>query len=319
MKGFPLQTLTKAHSGRFLLPSLPRLAAVLSLTAALLPLAGCLGVRVKSVNKTVLAPNVQRATLDQLLAKMGASYAAVKGLQLIVTIAATEGGAHQGEVKELPSFRGIILLRKPEDLHVIMQLPFVGSRALDMVSDGKNFKLYIAAGKARAIVGPETITTPSKNGLENLRPNIIRDALQIPPLGPGELVTLTEDSRILPPLRGHKEAIEEPDYDLSVLRLAAGQAHPNVLERVRVVHISRATLLPYQQDLYDAEGRIVTIITYDKYQKFGDVDYPMDVFIKRPLDEYTLRIGITKLVLNPPLADDQFTLTIPDTVPIQKM
>ena len=296
-----------------------RALAMMLAPALSLALSGCVSVRVKAVPKTVLAASVKDATLDELEKKMAGVYAGIQGMQLLVNIAATEGGAHQGEVKELPTFRGIILLRKPADLHVIMQLPIVGSRALDMVSDGKNFKLFIAAGKTRAIVGPEVVTTPSKNGLENLRPNIIRDALQIPPIGPEEWLTLTEDSRLLPLMRGKKEQVEEPDYDLSVLRRGAAGGGEHVLERVRVIHISRVTLLPYQQDLYDERGRIVTTIQYDKYQKFGEIDYPMDIFIKRPLDEYTLRIDITKLVLNPTLDDRQFTLDIPSTVPIQKM
>jgi outer membrane lipoprotein-sorting protein len=93
----------------------------------------------------------------------------------------------------------------------------------------------------------------------------------------------------------------------------------HVLGRQRVIHISRVTLLPYEQDLYDEQGRVVTTITYSKYQKFGDLDYPMSIFLKRPLDEYTLQIDITKLTLNQPLDDEDFKLTIPDGIPIQHM
>jgi outer membrane lipoprotein-sorting protein len=298
---------------RRLLALLAKAAPTVSLA---LVLSGCLGVRTYSVDKTVLSPDVREATLDELLAKMGAEYAAVQTLNLRVEITATEGGAHQGQVKQLPSFAGIILLRKPEDLRVLMQVPVVRSVALDMVSDGKNFKLFIPP-KNKAIVGPEVMTQPSTNGLYNLRPSIIRDALQIPPVEPDDFVTLTSNSRILAPARGKKEAIEEPDYDISVLRAKPGQTH--VLERVRVIHISRVTLLPYEQDLYDHEGRIVTSISYSKFQKFGAVDYPMSIYLQRPLDEYTLRIDINKLTLNQSMDDEQFKLTIPEGVPVQKM
>lgn len=286
---------------------------------SLLPLAGCLSVRTRAVDKTILVPNVQEATLDELLKRMAERYAAVNTLNLSVNIQASTGGAHQGEVKEYPSFAGYIFLRKPEDLRVLMLVPFVRSRALDMVSDGKNFKLLISAPRAKAIVGPEAMTSPSKNGLENLRPNIIRDALQIPPVEPDEYVALTTGFRILAPAHGRKEAIEEPDYDLTILRRKSGEANVRVLERVRVIHIGRLTLLPYRQDLFDASGHLVTTIEYGKFQKFGDAMYPTSIFLKRPIDEYTLQIDVTKLVVNQPLDDEQFKLTIPDGVPVQQM
>jgi len=293
-----------------------RVVCALIAAALVFSLTGC--VTIRSVDKTILAPDVRQATLDELLKKLSAEYGAVQTLSLTVDITATEGGARQGQVKVLPSFAGYILLRKPADLHVIMKVPFVGSRAMDMVSDGQNFKMLIPP-KNRAVIGSEILTNPSKNGLENLRPNVIRDALQIPPVGPDEFVTLTENSRLIAPAHGHKEAIEEPDYDLSVLRMKAGDTTGHVLERVRVIHVSRVTLLPYQLDLYDAEGRVVTTISYSKFQKFGAVDYPMSILLKRPIDEYTLQIDISKLVLNQQLDDESFKLTIPDGVPVQKM
>jgi outer membrane lipoprotein-sorting protein len=293
-----------------------RVVYALIAPALVFSLTGCVTTRI--VDKTILAPDVREATLDELLKKLTAEYGAVQTLSLTVDITATEGGTHQGQIKTFPSFAGYILLRKPADLHVIMKVPFVGSRAMDMVSDGRYFKMLIPP-KNRAVIGSEILTNPSKNGLENLRPNVIRDALQIPPVGADEFVTLTENSRLITPAHGHKEAIEEPDYDLSVLRMKAGDATGHVLERVRVIHVSRVTLLPYQLDLYDAEGRVVTTISYSKFQKFGDVDYPMSILLKRPIDEYTLQIDISKLVLNQKLDDESFKLTIPDGVPVQKM
>jgi hypothetical protein len=124
---------------------------------------------------------------------------------------------------------------------------------------------------------------------------------------------------VLAPAHGKKEAIEEPDYDLTILHHKDGETNEHVLERVRVIHISRVTLLPYEQDLYDDAGRLVTTISYDKFQKFGGLMYPTSIFLKRPIDEYTLQIDVTKLVVNQPLDDEQFKLTIPEGVPVQKM
>ena len=303
--------------GLLLLSGLRRVFTVGIVGATALSLTGCLSLTIhrRSVNKTVRAPMVLDATVEQLNDGIAAQFAAVKSLNASIDIKASVGGSSVGEVKEYPEFSGYILMRKPDDLRVFMLVPVVRSLALDMVSDGKDFKLLIPP-KSKGIVGSDhEVSSPSKNGLENLRPYIIRDALLVPPVLPDELVTLTQDSRILPAAPGKKELTEEPDYDLAVSRVKTG----NVLETVRVVHISRITLKPYQQDVYDHAGRLVTMVTYSNYQRFGDIDIPMSILVSRPIDQYTLQITINKLTVNQPLDDEQFILKIPDNIPIQKM
>ena len=317
------------------------------LLALAVGLTGCVSVRVHSVRKTVVAPHVLDANLDQLIAQMDTRYAAIDTINASVDITATTGGEHEGEIKEIPTLAGYIFLRKPSDLRVLMLLPFVRSRALDMVSDGKTFKLLIPP-RNRAIIGsdavveaPATLPVPAAtaavapgspapehqpSSLETLRPNIIRDALQVPALAPDEFVTLTQHSRVIAPgtpgNEGRKEFLEEPDFDLTVLRRVGAPATPSTvqtIETVRVIHIGRIDLLPYQLDLYDHHGRVITEVSYSKYAKSGNTDFPMNILIKRPLDEYTLNIAFTKLQLNTKLDDEQFALKIPDNIPIQKM
>ncbi len=293
---------------------LRRLPLLFALAALLPPLSGCLGTRTHSVRRTVLADHVLDATLNQLVVRIAAHNSAIQSLNASVDISATTGGARQGEVKEIPTFAGYLFLRKPADLHLLMLLPVVRSRALEMVSDGKTFKLLIPP-KNKAYEGADVAMNQSKSGLESMRPSIIRDALLVPPVEPDEYVTLTGNSRILPPIPGRKESIEEPDYDLTVSRIRVGHE----LETIRVIHISRVTLQPYQQDIYDPAGRIVTTTTYDKFQKSGDIVFPMSILISRPLDEYTLKLDFTKLTLNGKLDDEQFVLRIPESIPVQKM
>ena len=280
----------------------------------LLALTGCQSVRM--VNKTVVAPHLMDATLEQLLARMNAQYAAVQSFQAKVEIASSTGGARTGEVTENPTLPGYIILRKPSDLHVLMQKPVIGSRAIDMVSDGKNFKLfYSAISKTGAYEGPDAPPSkPTRTGLESLRPNIIREALQVPAVQPDEFITETEDSRVLSPAHGKQGAVEEPDYDIVFSR----RLHDQVLQRIRIVHISRTTLLPYQQDIYQ-NGHIVTSVVYDDYQKFGDIDFPMSISITRPIDEYSLKITIATLKLNEKIDDESFVLKFPEGVVVQKM
>jgi hypothetical protein len=208
-------------------------------------------------------------------------------------------------------------VRKPGDLRVLLQKPVLGSSAVDMVSDGKTFTLLInGLTGSRAITGTNAVTKPSKNGLENLRPAVFFDSLLVPGVGVDEFVTLTESTRIVQSSEGRKrQAIEEPDYDLTISKRKMG----NVLQTLRVVHINRINMLPFQQDIYDDQGRVVTSASYEGYQDYDKIQFPSVVTIRRPLDEYSLKIQITKLTLNGTFENDQFQLEIPAGVPIQRM
>jgi hypothetical protein len=276
-------------------------------------LTGCL-THIRTVPKTRPAEVVMSATLDQLLTHVEARFNAIQTLNASVEIVASEGGARQGQIKEFPSFSGYILLRKPEDLNVLLKVPVLGSQALDMVSTGKTWKLW-SPPKHLAMTGSSEAADTSQHGLESLRPKIILDSLLVRGLGPDQIVDLTQDSRILPDPKDKKQLVEEPDYELSILEPPQGKtAHT-----LRVIHIGRSTLLPYQQDIYGPDGNIVTRAYYSNYQYFGNIPFPMKIEIKRPQDQYGLAITITKLAVNQKLEDDQFELKFPEGVPVKTM
>jgi outer membrane lipoprotein-sorting protein len=271
-------------------------------------LTGCL-THIRTVPKTRPAEVVMGETLDQLLAQVDTRFNEVQSLTATVEIAASEGGARKGEIKEFPSFAGYILLRKPEELSVLLRVPVLGSQALDMVSDGKTWKLW-SPPKHLAMIGTGEVTDPKQHGLESLRPKVIFDSLLVRGVGPDQIVVLTQDSRIIADEKNKKDLIEEPDYELSILEPPQG----NTAHTLRVIHIGRSTLLPYQQDIYDRSGNVVTQAFYSNYQQFGEIPFPMKIEIKRPQDQYSLTITITKLTVNTKLDDDQFDLKFPEGV-----
>jgi outer membrane lipoprotein-sorting protein len=280
----------------------------------LLPaLTGCLLPHHRTVLR-VAPPMVQNATVDQLVKQVNAQFDAVQSLNASIEITASAGGASTGNVTDYPSLSGYILLRKPTDMRVLLLVPVLHTRAVDMVSNGTTFKMLIPP-KNKAFEGTEVITTPSKNPLENLRPTIFLDSLLIRGVSGDELVSLTSDIEIIVS-EDKKHATELPDYDLNVLRR---KGTSNELETLRVIHINRTTLLPYRQDIYDDQGRLATTALYDQYQTFGDKQFPTVLTIKRPLEEYEIRMTVNKLTVNQKMGDDQFELTIPPNTPVQKV
>ena len=278
-------------------------------------LAGCFST-VHRVARVVAPTTYGTASVQEIETLISERDRVVKTLTASVLITASTGGEKEGKVKTYTSFSGYIVVQRPRDLRVLLQLPFVKSRALDMVSDGKTFTMVIPP-KSRAIVGTNEVTKPSKNGLENLRPAVFLDSLLIPAVGPEELVMLTESTRTVGPLPGKKEATEEPDYELTVAKRESGQ----VLQRERVIRVNRVDMLPVQQEVYDAEGEVVTRATYERYEPAGPglEAFPRVVTITRPQDEYTLRIEITKLTLNEAFEADQFKLDIPPGFKVERM
>ena len=278
-------------------------------------LTGCLSTT-RLVSKTQAPDTYRTEGVLQVQKDISDRDADVKTLNAQVLIIATTGGSKEGKVKEYTSFKGYIFVQKPADLRVILQLPLIGSSALDMVSDGERFTLKRASSHGNVWVqGSDKVTKPSKNGLENLRPAVFLDSLLVPGVKADEFVTLTESTRVVQPEPHHKDAVAEPDYDLNVLKAKSG----NILQLERVVHISRITMLPFQQDIYNENGQIVTQATYEGYESHGGQQFPMMITIRRPQDEYSLKIDVTKLVLNETFEADQFELKIPPGTTVQQM
>lgn len=91
------------------------------------------------------------------------------------------------------------------------------------------------------------------------------------------------------------------------------------MQTLRVIHIHREDLLPYQQDLYDEHNNLETQIIYGRYVDYGDNKYPSTVTIKRPMEQYQVVLTVEKVTENMPLTDDQFQIKIPEGTKIQNV
>ena len=278
-------------------------------------LTGCL-VHTRSVLKTRLPDVVLNSTLDQLLKQVDERNAAIQSMTDNVQVVACTGGSltRRGEGYSSASM-DTSLSASPSRSNVILKLPILGSQALDMVSDGKTFKMLIPPENC-AIIGSDVVTNSSQKGLYSLRPAVILDSLLIHGLEPDQIVTMTQDSRVIENPKKRKDLIQDPDYDIEFLSQPQGQ----IASTLHVVHIDRMNLLPWRQDIYDADGKVATQAFYSNYQKFGDITFPTKIVIQRPLDELGLTITVTKATFNQPLLEDQFNLgPIPENYAVQNM
>ncbi len=260
------------------------------------------------------------ADATQLAAILSRNYGTIDTLSATVDLQASVGGTHKGTETDYTSFRGFILLRKPEMLRVIGLLPVVRTQAFDLVSDGSTFKLYIPS-KTMAIEGKNSLTSKSPNALLNLRPGMFFDSMLIRPVAPEDEVILTTDENVSQDPKT-KKWVENRYYLLSIVRAKDATTGTSAIRELiprRVIRFSRDDLRPIEQEVYDAEGNIETITQYGAPQSFGTEKFPGTITIKRPLEEYQIVMTIQKLILNQTLKDDQFQLDIPEGVKIQKL
>ncbi|HWR16138.1 MAG TPA: DUF4292 domain-containing protein [Terriglobales bacterium] len=265
---------------------------------------GCL-FRSHKVPVRTTVTSVRTATLDELVDTINAQGKAVQTLNATVDIDTSVGGAKKGKVTEYKEIRGYILMRKPAQLRMIGLFPVVRNRAFDMVSNAQGFKLSIPP-KDKFIVGPPDVTTPSKNALENLRPNVIYDALMQHELDPQQDIAVLEHSAETMTDTNTKNEVAFPTYVVDVISKGDKGWYLS-----RKVIFSRLDLLPKRQLIYDKTGNLATEARYDDYQDFNGTKFPTSITIVRPAEEYTIGLKLLKLTLNEPLKDDQFVLTQP--------
>lgn len=282
----------------------PRLTIVL-LALCLCSTTGCL-FRSHRVEAKRSAVPLKSATQEELVAKVAQLSASIQTLNATVDIDTTVGGEKKGKVIEFQQIRGYILLQKPKMLRMIGLLPIVRNRAFDMVSNGDRFELSIPP-KNRFITGSNQLTKVSGNALENLRPQVIYEALLIPAVDPNnEIAVLEEGQQQVVDEKTHK-SVTQANYHLLIIRHSAN----NDWRLHRKIYFSRADLLPYRQTIYDDKGAIATDVTYSDTQNYNSVQFPSLIEIERPQEEYNIAIKMVKLTLNEPLKPEQFQLDVP--------
>ncbi len=257
---------------------------------------------------------VQTVTPDQLVQRMNQRWDQMETLNATVEIQASVLNSREGVAKDYTSFRGHILMRKPGMLRVLGQVPVIGMTMFDMASDGKTFSLYIPSRK-KVVEGSNRLRRKSIHQVENLRPGFFFDAMMVRGLEPDDLYSVTADADTMVDA-SKKHLLMVPEYVLSIMRRQPGR---NELTPVRVVTFHRDDLMPYRQDLYDADGNLETEVIYARYADFGSGKYPSVVTIRRPMEEYQAVLHVEKVVENMPLTDEQFHIKVPEGTDLQKL
>ena len=282
---------------------LRRMHAVL-LFLATLPLSGCL-FRSRKVERQFSSAPLQAATQQQLVDAIDTQAAKIQSMQATVDIDTSVGGVNKGKVTDYKEIRGYVLARKPAMLRLIGLMPIVRNRAFDMVSDGTEFKLWIPP-KNRFVIGRnDAETTNPKQPLESVRPQNLYEAILIREIDPENEIAVLENGYETV-LDSKRHRVEQPDYEVVVVKRGKKGWF-----LARKVLFSRTDLKIHRQFMYDESGNLATDVHYGEYKDYDGINFPVQIEIERPQEEYDITLNMVKLEFNKALTDEQFALTQP--------
>src|ERR1035437_2498438 len=226
----------------------PILTAV-ALAALLAGESGCL-FRTRVVEMRTSTARLQTATKQELVDRINQQTSQIKTLNTTVEIATSVGGEKKGKVTDYEEVLGYILVRKPDMLRMIGLFPIVRNKAFDMVSDGTRFKLSIPA-KNKFYVGSAEVTKPAANPLENLRPQVIYNALFLPEIDKDEIAVLENDTEEVVDAKT-KKLVQQPDYVIDIIRRSGSDSGWYLYRKVL---FERVHLVPHHQIVSDLTPR----------------------------------------------------------------
>ncbi len=284
---------------------------ILSLVALLSAVVVACGPPIKET--TTLPPAevlpLQTATLEELLERLRVQAEAVRTVNAVTTLEPSTGSAYSGVIEQYHDVRAFVLAeRQPapgngpaaRQVRVIGQAPVVRKNIFDMVADDSSFRVLIHS-KNKFIVGPTTLRQRSDKPIENLRPQHLFDALFF------EL-----------PRPDAPHLLEENEFGglryYAVSELGRTAAGGFTLERKWWFERTRLALVRVQH--FEGAGRLVADIHYGNWRApQGDdgatAPYPRQIELRRPLEDYRVKLVVKELALNEPLRPEQFQLEKP--------
>jgi len=255
----------------------------------------------KVVTKSTQVPVAERpvakeATQEELLDQYNAFAHGVQSINATLELKPTAGSKYSGVINEYHEVKAFLLASRPYNVRMIGQVPVVGKTVFDMSSDAQNFEVYIPS-KSKFLTGPVTVERQSSKPIENLRPQHLLDAVLWPEVRKEEIVLMEE--------------FNDENARYYVLTVLRGGYKSEIL---RKIWFDRADLRVARLQSYGPKGALVSDVRYRDWQPVAtgsNMEYPMEIVIDRPHDEYRLDLTISKISLNETLTAEQFKLEPP--------
>jgi hypothetical protein len=271
--------------------------------------AGGSGVSTSKVVPPAARTVVKDASQEDLLDRYDDHVRSVKSVNATVELKTTTGSKYNGVIDEYHEVKAFLLAERPADIRVIGQVPIVGKTIFDMASDGENFELSIPP-KGKFVEGAVAFERPGAKPIENLRPQHLFEALLWPEVRKEEMVLFEE--------------ADDQDGRYYVLTVLRGGYKSEIL---RKIWFDRTDLNVSRFESYGPKGTLLSDVHYGDWQTVtqdssaassssGLLQFPRQIRIERPRDEYQLDMNVSKVTLNENVEADRFKLQPPAGVEV---
>lgn len=224
-------------------------------------------------------------------------------MKATIHIQLTVESDERDEQTEHREVRGALLTRRPGWIRATAQTPGGISKAIDMVSNGLTYQVYVP-WKNLVYEGDNELDRRSENRAENIRPQHILEALMFEPVSAGQLVLMDTES------------YGRSGYQIVHLVDPNGGGPPKI---DRKYWFSRGDLSLARLQILDPDAEIATDAWYRDWQEENGLPYPGSARIRRPRDGYQIDIEILKAGLNEPAPDTSFVLTLPKDIQVERI
>ncbi len=250
------------------------------------------------------APHLLVADEASLIDSISKHYNDVHDFSVTVDMTPALGTVEKNQITEYKDVRGYILFSKPAEIHIIGLYPVIRSKAFDMASNGRDFKLYIPS-RNLFLIGNNDVVKPSTNKIENLRPQYFVDAMLVHPID-------AEHNKIL------MTNMTDEDGAYYIVHEIRQTANGN-LEMHRALWFNRLDLLLARQLIFDSSGNILTDARYSGWKPWDNVSFPKHIDFNRPQDGIGVVLDIVKMDINKGVPDDKFVLEQPEGTKLRNL
>lgn len=191
------------------------------------------------------------------------------------------------------TIEGILLFRTPDSLRFQGLNPF-GFSILDLSIRGEEFKLYFPEANQ--------IITGDNSFMENM---------PLLPISPGELLDIFR----YPLLEKGKKVFSMKVSEDGYMLYQSDHERQSSIEKKTL--IDRRTLLIKKEYIYNNDdGSLDREMLYNNYQRVDGTLIPHSIVINKPVEQLTIRLTFKKIVVNPAIKEEDFSIATGDGVEV---
>jgi len=252
-----------------------------SFLIASLFLSGCVVRRTRVPDNQRPLP-AQTRSFQDLLQDLETCSRAIKTLRVAkVLFLPSEGAKKKGRVTTTRiAVPGFILVNRPDAIRIRLNLPVLGTTGADMVSDGRQYKVWIPHSNKMYVGHSDESVQIGKLDLQLPPPKDIANAMFVdirPYIHNVKYKLVPKQTTV--GIRSY--------YVVSVIDIEARGTDGQVVEEI---WIDRTNMEIARHVVYGEEGLELTDTTFSGYQVAGDMPLPRVVTIYRPVEDVNLKI-----------------------------